>query len=187
MTAVRGVVEQRWTNLQRERWKKLLKRNAPKEPDKVNEICQGFTPHNTLKVTGWDAFNQWREENATNEEQRPGREGSCQYQRHLEEEKWSVQRYVLHCYIEPKARQTTLGTRAPLTLATVLENCMPPLEPGDMICVLPDRDNEGEFQEEVPPQSFQVKAAGNSYRRNHQDLICRSESFERTNSTERNT
>ncbi len=177
MTAVRGVVEQRWTNLQRKRWKKLLKRNAPKEPDKVNEICKGFTLHNTLNVTGCDVFSQWRRENATNEEQRPGREGSCQHQRPLEEEKWPVQRYVLHCYIEPKARQTRLGTRVPLTLTTVLENCMPPLEPGDTICVLPDRGNVGEFQEDVPPQSFQVKAAGNSYRLNHKDLISLSESL----------
>ena len=45
-----------------------------------------------------------------------------------------------------------------------------PLQPGNQVW-LPQRQSEGEVQEEVAPQSYSVATEGDTIRRNRRDLI----------------
>ena len=47
---------------------------------------------------------------------------------------------------------------------------LPSLQPGDQVW-LPERECEGEVQEEVAQQSYTVQSEDGSFRRNRQDLI----------------
>ena len=47
---------------------------------------------------------------------------------------------------------------------------LPPLKPGDQVWI-PQRKREGEVQDEVAPQSYNVDSGGDTIRRNRRDLI----------------
>ena len=47
---------------------------------------------------------------------------------------------------------------------------MTPLKPGDRVWI-PQRQREGEVQEEVAPRSYTVESGGDTIRRNRRDLI----------------